>query len=464
MPKHSIPFLLKSLQMNYSFLLIDEKQKIVAISDTYASLLGLDQIQSVGQPIQEELPMLDFSQIFITGEPQINVLIPYFNYEKKSKCTMVCNYQPIIQEGQVMGVLHTIIHSDIHQIKKLNEKLETLKKEHLERPKSPISTIQEKNPNLNQVFGSSKVMKDLKELVMRVANSNLSILITGETGTGKEVFANAIHQLSKRKEQPFVKINCAAIPKDLLESELFGYAEGAFSGALKGGKMGRFELANNGTILLDEIGEMPISLQAKLLRVIQEQELVRVGGLKTIKLNVRIICSTNRNLEEMVTEGNFREDLYYRINVVELPLPPLREHLEDIPDLCEHFIHESNENNELNISGIHPDVYPFLQQYDWKGNIRELEHTIERACVMCQEGILHVEHFDFLLTRIQKNHSVSDQISDSPTTLKNKKNEYEKEQIVKALAITKGNKSAAAKYLHISRSVFYTKLKNYHLL
>lgn len=463
MSKKQTSTILDIFRSHYTFLLVDPQLKIMEMSTNYAQLFGIDEVESIGHSIKDELPMLNFEQVLTSNHAVENLFIPYFNYKKNTSCTMICSYIPIIFDDQLVAILHKVIHSDTRQLEQLHTQISSSKP--MSTSKKEVEPSKESSrKNLNQVLGTSKPMKELKELVAKVANSNLSILITGETGTGKEVFANAIHQLSNRCEQPFVKINCAAIPKDLLESELFGYAEGAFSGALKGGKMGRFELANNGTILLDEIGEMPLPLQAKLLRVIQEQELVRVGGLKTIKLNVRIICNTNKNLEEMVSNGKFREDLYYRINVVELPLPPLREHLEDIPALCEHFIQKANTNHSLHITGAHPDVYPFLQHYHWKGNVRELEHTMERACVMCNEGQLQIEHFDFLLPRIKKNNALLESLSPHPTTLKSKKNEYEKEEIIKALSITKGNKSAAAKYLQISRSVFYTKLKNYDLL
>ena len=458
------PIILRAIDSTYTFIVINLEGTVIYLNHNYAKLLGIPREKALGKSITQLLPNLKLKKVLATGKEEKGILVTFFNKTKQIEYTMVCNNFPIYEEEEIVGAISTTTFTNLEELNLINQEITKLKEVN-ETYRNQLNELRDNRYSLNNVLGDSPAMQELKELVLKIANSNLSILITGETGTGKEVFANAIHQLSSRSENAFVKINCAAIPKDLLESELFGYSEGAFSGAAKGGKIGRFELANGGTILLDEIGEMPLSLQSKLLRVIQERELVRVGGLKTIKLNVRIICNTNKNLEEMVSEGKFREDLYYRINVVELPLPPLREHLEDIPILCQHFIETSNKSNGLNVTSIHPEVYPFLQSYRWKGNIRELEHCMERACVMCGSGELQVEHFKFLIPRIEKDKEQRNEQTFLPhATLKSKKNEYEKEEILKALAITKGNKSAAAKYLNISRSVFYTKLKAYNLL
>lgn len=258
-----------------------------------------------------------------------------------------------------------------------------------------------------------------------------------------------------------MKINCAAIPKDLLESELFGYESGSFSGAIKGGKMGKFELANGGTLLLDEIGEMPLVLQSKLLRVLQEGELERVGGLKTIKLDVRVICVTNQNIVEQVEKGLFRKDLFYRINVVEINIPPLRDRLEDIPPLCEYFINKINYSLGLDITDIKKDVFALFNEYIWTGNVRELYHVLERACIMAGFGSLKLENLDFLLARIYKKNIINDNTSYNDVSLNDITAEVEKEKIIKTLINTKGNKSSAAKLLNIDRSSLYNKLKKY---
>ena len=313
---------------------------------------------------------------------------------------------------------------------------------------------------LDRVIGKSCTIREVKQTISDYADSNLTFLITGETGVGKEVFARAIHQSSGRSLQSYVKINCAAIPGTLLESELFGYADGAFSGAAKGGKIGKFELANHGTLLLDEIGEMPLDLQSKLLRVLQEKEIERVGGIKSVEVDVRIICCTNQNLEKMVQEGRFREDLYYRINVVELNIPPLRERLEDIPPLCSFFLEKVNEENGYAITGLEEDVLTLFDAYPWPGNVRELEHVIERAAVRCKSGMMTTRHVDFLAARASRQR---EQTQLEPASLRERTQQAELESILQALDRTGGNKTKAARLLGIDRSRLYSKLKKYHL-
>ena len=247
-----------------------------------------------------------------------------------------------------------------------------------------------------------------------------------------------------------------------MESELFGYEPGSFTGALRQGKTGKFEHANGGTLLLDEIGEMPLSLQSKLLRVLQERELERVGGLKPINLDVRIICSTNQNIEKLIEKGEFRSDLFYRINVVEIQIPPLRERLEDIPVLCEHFIDEINKTNGLGITSVSDGVYSLFYNYEWLGNIRELKHTLERACISAGSGPLNIEHFDFLLSRMYKNSKIKE-INLPESSLNAITSEVETEKIIRALVESNGNKSAAAKLLKIDRSSLYNKIKRYNI-
>ncbi|NBH72338.1 AAA family ATPase [Clostridiaceae bacterium] len=247
--------------------------------------------------------------------------------------------------------------------------------------------FRENQITFGNILGSSPRMRHLKEIAQKVARTMPNILLTGETGTGKEMFARAIHNASDRCGNPFITINCAAIPMELLESELFGYEEGAFTGAKKGGKIGKFELADTGTIFLDEIGEMPFHLQAKLLRVLQERRLERVGGNKQIRLNIRIISATNRDLEKMVEEGKFREDLYYRLNIFEIHLPPLRERPEDIPLLVHYFIEKYRSFFEVDVSGIDPEAMEHLCRYQWKGNIRELENVVQYMISMSSDSM-----------------------------------------------------------------------------
>jgi transcriptional regulator with PAS, ATPase and Fis domain len=289
------------------------------------------------------------------------------------------------------------------------------------------------------------------------------MLLTGETGVGKELVAKAIHHLSSRVLNNYVKINCAAIPASLLESELFGYVAGAFTGAIRGGKIGKFELANNGTLLLDEIGEMSLDLQAKLLRILQEGEFEPVGSVKTKKVNVRLLCSTNKNLEELIEQGRFREDLYYRINSVEIKIPPLRERLEDLEVLCRHIIQRLGRENRCRIFDIDKAVIRRFAAYTWPGNIRELEHAIERGAVMSRDGILMEEHFEFLWDRINR-HKPLPPGEDKQDNLKQQLRNTEKQAIIEALQKAGGNKTRAARLLNIDRSRLYSKLHRYNLV
>jgi transcriptional regulator with PAS, ATPase and Fis domain len=303
-------------------------------------------------------------------------------------------------------------------------------------------------------------MKKVFDFAARVAQVDSTVLITGESGSGKEIVAKTIHKLSKRKDGPLIQINCGAIPENLLESELFGYEPGAFTGASKEGKLGMFELAENGTLFLDEIGELPLNLQVKLLRVLQEREIVRVGGIKPKKINVRIIAATNKDLEKMVEKGMFREDLYYRLNVVRIKIPPLRERKTDIPPLIQHFLRKFNEKYEMN-KKISPEVIERLIAYDWPGNVRELENLIERLVVIVIEDIIELKHLpDYLQASINSDHfqvSVSGIIP-----LKKASEDLEKQLISKALQ-KYGSTRKAAQILEVDQATIVRKAKKYNI-
>ncbi|NPA53847.1 MAG: sigma-54-dependent Fis family transcriptional regulator [Aquificae bacterium] len=308
------------------------------------------------------------------------------------------------------------------------------------------------------IIGKSKKIQQLFKDISIVSQSEATVLIEGECGTGKELVAKAIHNLSKRKDNPFVGINCSAIPLELFENELFGHEKGSFTGA-SSREIGKIELAGEGTLFLDEVGELQPLPQAKLLRVLQEREFYRLGGTKTIPVKCRIIAATNRDLEEMVEKGEFREDLFYRINVINLKIPPLRERKEDIPLLVEHFLQKFNKINYKNIIGVDDSVMEIFMDYDWPGNVRELENAIERAVVMCQHDIIKEEH---LPPRILKKKSKESK-NDIPLTDTNLL-EIEKKVILKVLEETNWNQTKAAEKLGISRKQLRTKMKNLGLL
>ena len=302
--------------------------------------------------------------------------------------------------------------------------------------------------------------KDLQKtlsLAAKVANTNCTILIQGESGVGKEVMAKCIHNASSRKERPMIKVNCASIPENLLESELFGYEEGAFTGARKGGKLGKFELANKGTILLDEIGDMSLTMQSKLLRVLQEKELERVGGTKTIKLDVRVIAATNRNLEEMVEKNEFRSDLYYRLHVVPIHIPALRYRREDIMPLVRYFIERNGGDESTDLT---PGAARMLEEYGWPGNVRELQNVIEYAMIVKTGDILEIKDFPQYL---RGDGAEDGPAEDGPCRLKDAVERLEKSMMQRALKRNNGNKSMAINELGLSRRSFYEKLEKYGL-
>ncbi len=305
-------------------------------------------------------------------------------------------------------------------------------------------------------LGESEAIAKVKGLVNRVAPSKSTVLITGESGTGKEVVARLIHQLSPRSDGPFVAVNCAAIPDTLLESELFGYEKGAFTGAVAR-KPGKFELAQKGTILLDEISEMSPVLQAKLLRVIQEEEVERIGGKGPVKLDVRIIATTNRDLEEMVDKGDFREDLYYRLNVIPIALPPLRDRSEDIPILAQFFMERYAAYNNRNFEGFTPEAIKVLKSYNWPGNVRELENVVERAVVIAEEKpLLDVDDIFLKGRKGKKRDEEAGGITPGITV-----KEMEKALILKTLEEVKGNRTRAAELLGITTRTLRNKLTEY---
>lgn len=312
------------------------------------------------------------------------------------------------------------------------------------------------------IIGKSEKIVEVARKVQKVAQTKTTVLLLGESGTGKELFARAIHCLSPRKDFPFVPINCAAIPKELLESELFGYEKGAFTGA-ETRKAGKFELADKGTIFLDEIGEMDIALQSKIMRVLQEGEIERIGGIKTVKVDVRIIAATNRDLEKAVSEGRFREDLYYRLNVFPITIPPLRERTEDIPLLVDYFIKKYSVEMKMLKKDISREAMDLLIRYKWKGNVRELENTIERAMILCDGNTIGPEHIVLSPAGSSDEFDALSLDGSLEDTAKEALRIAETRRIKKALAETRGNKSKAAEILRVSYKTLLTKIKEYEI-
>ena len=371
---------------------VDEKSRIVFVEEAYAKSRGLDPEKVKGHYIKDIIPTSRLPVVVESGKP---ILGDIFFYEGK---TVICNRYPLIKDGAVIGAMSYQVFEGVEKlfdsIRELQDQLGYYK----EKMKKYVGV----RYSLVDTIGSSPGAIEIRTAVLKAANSNATVLIQGETGTGKELVAHALHQESQRSSYSFVKLNCAAIPQELIESELFGYEEGAFTGALKGGKKGKFELADKGTLFLDEISQLSMAAQAKLLRVLQEKEVERIGGREPIPVNVRIIVATNDNLEELLKLGTFRADLYYRLNVIPIRVPPLRERKSDIPLLVNSFVEKYGEQAGVGLVSIEDDAMDLLMEYDWPGNIRELEHAIERAINLCYFNVLELAHFEWLAPKVQK--------------------------------------------------------------
>lgn len=409
----------------------------------------------VGEQIQELLPYLPFEEIINgvwTGPQKVKFL----------STTLIVNGLPIIHAGKTKGAI--LILQDAAEIETAKH---YIKNEVNMQRVSLVNQLKHNNElfklngtkyTVECIIGKSTSMEEIKKQALQAATSSSTVLIYGESGTGKELLAQAIHNASDRFKRPFIKVNCAAIPAELAEAELFGYEGGAFTGALRHGKPGKFELADGGTIFLDEIGDMPLTLQSKLLRVIQEKEIERVGGIRTKEIDVRILAATNRNLYRLTKEERFRNDLYYRLKVLAITLPPLREHIEDIPFLLEYFLSKFNKESGKQIDGVTVEVIEFLNTYHWPGNIRELENIIERAVIYCNHDSIQIDDLGINSWEQNKKDDQNSGLALSEITKKVAK-KIEQKTILKALKITGGNKSRAAKLLGISRATLYDKLK-----
>ena len=442
---------------------VDEEGKITYICKRNARAFGFTPEECIGRPVEEISPKSELRNLLRFG-PKGEPLENEFSFD--AMANTVRRRHVVYRDGKrtpenAEGLVALSVLNIGDNPGSMDELLRALEYLFLRNGdyRDRLTQIFVADQDSGQILGSSPETKLVRGLIRKVAPTAATICILGETGTGKELVANIIHKLSRRADKPFVKINCAAIPKDLLESELFGYEPGAFTGASRNGKPGKFELASGGTLLLDEIGELPTNLQAKLLRVIQEGEVERVGGIKPIPVDVRLLCSTNRDLRKMVAEGKFRADLYYRINTMEIKVPPLRKRMGDIDILVSHFISESNRKNDLSVSGISQEALALLRARDWPGNVRELANAVERACILCGTGELKPYAFSFLSSPnaypefLYQNLSGDD--FEGQSTLS------EKETILNALAACGGKKIAAAKMLGIARSTLYQRMEKY---
>jgi PAS domain S-box-containing protein len=430
----------------------DRKGIVIFWNKSSEKLYNIMADSIVGRPIDEFFPNAMTLKVLSNG-----VEIQSVQHEPVKGKLVILSVVPIYdQDGNIVAAVST--DRDITEVVTLSKELETEKKK-VEILEDAYRKEIAANYCFDAIVGKSKKIIDAIALVQKVAPSSASVLITGESGTGKEVFAKSIHEASGRTGD-FVAINCSAIPHSLLESELFGYVEGAFTGAVRKGKIGRFELANNGTIFLDEIGDMPIDMQAKLLRVLQDGVIFRLGSEKPINTNVRIVAATNRDLKQFIRENKFRDDLYYRLAVVQMELPPLRERKEDIKDLVNQFIVQISNNEGIKIRRIEQNIYSILSNYNWEGNIRELRNVIQRVVVLSNNGEITVENIPEYIV----NNSIVTKAQDiSILDLEQRITQVEVETIREAMKQSGGNKQRAAQLLNIKRSTLYYKLKQYEL-
>jgi Nif-specific regulatory protein len=357
-----------------------------------------------------------------------------------------------LKDGKkLMSVVATMVARQVINLETIR-----LEKEHLREENIRLRNELENRYRITDIIGNSNKMREVYQMISQVSKSNATVLIRGESGTGKELVANSIHYNSLRSKRPFVKVNCAALPVNLIESELFGHEKGAFTGAIKQ-KLGKFELANKGTIFLDEIGSVDIEVQVKLLRILQEKEFERVGGYQTIKTDVRIITATSKNLEQAVEEDTFRHDLYYRLNVFPIYMPPLRERKTDILLLVDHFLEKYARENHKTIRRFSTPAIDMLMDYHWPGNVRELENCIERAVLLCEEGVVHSYHLPpTLQTGTESDTLPVLSLDDAVANL-------EKEMIIDALKNTRGNITLAAEILNTTVRKFSYKANKYSI-
>lgn len=437
------------------FVIVDERGYITKINDTMLNILHLQKSDVIGKYVTDVMPSSKLHEILATGrtdKADVWYITPGQN--------ILVNRLPIRRNGKIIGAIGSVVVMDMMEIKNLIKRLQETQKE-LNIYKEEVRSLYMARWHFEDLIGQSSEFFYIKTLARQFSQTSSTLLITGESGTGKELFAQAVHNASARSSGPFIRINCAALPENLLESELFGYEEGAFTGAKKGGKPGKFELARSGTIFLDEIGDMPMNMQTKLLSVLQERVVERVGGTTPININVRVIAATNRNLEEMITQHEFREDLYYRLNVVQLKLPPLRNRMEDLPILVEDLISRLNSSLETSVDSISEEAMELLHNYSWPGNVRELENLLERGINLAHMNFRsRIEPTDF--PSLSDNASIQIEANESKT-LAERIEDIEKQLIMQTLAETGDNKSQAAKLLGMHSSALYRKLNKYGL-
>jgi len=428
-------------------MVIDMSGTIVYINKQCADYIGTDREYALGRNVREVFPSTKMIECLELDKPEI-VFYHCFGIGISVEV-------PLFSNGVKVGLLEYDVVQDSELLYELADNYTHFLDQELKYLKRELNELRSTKYSINSIIGNSESIIQMKETIILAAKTNSTVLIYGETGTGKELVAHSIHSLSKRGKNNFVKINAASIPESLVESELFGYEGGTFTGAISKGKKGKFELADKGTLFIDEINQMPLSVQPKLLRTLQENEIERIGGTESIPVDVRIIVTTNQDLRTLVRDNKFRKDLFYRLHVIVIKVPPLRERLEDIPLLTDYFINYYNRTMGRNIIHIDDRIYQTFRNYDWPGNVRQLQNTIERGVSFAKGETLRLEDLDL-------DDGMRDGVvlkkADLRDPIKAVKYDAERKLILSALARFQGNRTKAAESLGISRSLLYQKM------
>ncbi len=439
--------------IEFGTIVVDADGIVTFYSRSYERFLGIPRAQVLSRHVTEVIENTRMHVVLQTGEPEIGWK------QKILGQNMVVQRVPIRDKaGKIIGAVGQVMFRDVAEITELAQKLNLLesKLEHYERE---LEHLRSSRYTFDHIIGTSPAIEKAKRLALKAADGNSTVLLLGESGVGKELFAHAIHHASPRRSKAFVRVNCSSIPRELMESELFGYEAGAFTGAGRRGKPGKFELANQGSIFFDEIGDMPLEMQAKLLRVLQEKEVERVGGTKTLAVDFRLVATTNVDPEALVKAGRLRRDLFYRLNVVPIRIPPLRERREDIPAISRHLLARLREEQGARPLAISPEVLELFQRYDWPGNIRELVNVLERASYAADGRQIEMEHLPLFLQDVRGARAGERRGSNLRLAVQ----EAERDAVLQALTMAKGNKAKAAKLLGIHRTGLYQKLARLNL-
>lgn len=439
--------------MQHGTTITDQEGYFLFFSKNFGEFIGVDANEQIGRYCLDVIPTSRMHIVGQTGIAEINKI----QVINGKEC--VVQRIPLKKNNKVVGVFSQIVFESKNDVVALVRRLSQMEKK-LHMYTQEITAYHSTWYTIDDIIGSSETIGTIKKTILRAAQTSLPVLIQGETGTGKEMVAQAIHAAGSRAKQPFVRINCANISKELLEADLFGYEAGAFTGARSDGALGKFEIALNGTVFLDELGEMPLEMQAKLLHVLESKTFYRVGGNTPVHLNFRIVCATNKKVDELVLSGLFREDLYYRINVISIFISPLRKRREDIIPLIESFLADYCRKQAVPPVSLAKQVLRVLYEYNWPGNARELHNCLEYALAFSGSGLIDINHLPVPIVALglAGDPAFDDRDKNSLNKLQASKKEAEKEAIIKALAICAGNKTNAAKMLGIHRSLLYRKM------